>query len=122
MGELIDLAPYLRLRSPAARCAGRGPARPLPRSLRRGRKGDCESCERRAAVAEVFRSDAVEAGLGGPAAVRALSGGGAAARRCGPDARRAELLLASGCAARERSIRMQLDWDVRRAARARSTA
>jgi hypothetical protein len=106
VGELIELAPYLRLRSPVAgtgRTCGAPPAR----------EGDCESCASRAAVAEVFRSDAVVAGLGGRLQCARCLAAELRRKRCGPEAQRAEHLLSARLRAATRALRIELEWDVR---------
>ena len=113
MGELIELAPYLRLRSSAARGAGPVPPSPVHCALPPAREGVCESCSRRDAVAEVFRSDAVEAGLGGRLQCARCLAGELRRKRCGPDARHAERMLALRLRGALRTIRVDLDWDVR---------
>ena len=107
MGELIDLAPYLALRS-GARRPGRDPQDPP-----QARAGTCESCGGRAAVAEVFRSDAVAAGLGGRLQCARCLAAELRRARCGPDARRAERLLALRLRGAAHPLRLELAWDVR---------
>jgi hypothetical protein len=85
----------------------------LHSALPLAREGICESCGRRAAAAEVFRSDAVEAGLGGRLQCARCLAGELRRKRCGPDARRAELALALRLRGALRPIRIELDWDVR---------
>jgi hypothetical protein len=104
MGEVIELAPYLSLRS-----------RQFPESpeAQPARAGRCESCALRAAAAEVFRSDAVAAGLGGRLQCARCLAAELRRGRCGPDARRAEARLAWRLRGAEHSIAIRIDWDVR---------
>jgi hypothetical protein len=102
MGEVIDLARY-RIPRP-----GRPPEAPCAPA----REGICESCTSRRAVAEVFRSDAVDSGLGGRLQCGRCLAAELRAGRCGPDARRAEARLAWLLRGRERSLRIELEWDV----------
>jgi hypothetical protein len=104
MGDVIDLAPYLSLRSRVF------PGSPEPRPARAGR---CESCAQREAAAEVFRSDAVAAGLGGRLQCARCLAAELRRGRCGPEARRAETQLAWKLRDAEHSIAIQIDWDVR---------
>jgi hypothetical protein len=98
LGELIDLARYRGLEAPAAGAA---------------REGACESCMGRAAVAEVFRSDAVAAGLGGRLQCQRCLAAELRRGRCAAESRRAELRLARRLRGAVRAVRVELDWDVR---------
>ena len=125
MGELIELAPFLQLRSastigtgdsrrtPTLALAGRGPSRPLPEARPEARSGQCESCTRRSAAAEVFRSDALAAGLGGRLQCERCLAADLRRGRCGPDAARVQALLARRLRGTDRAIRLRVDWDVR---------
>jgi len=103
MGEVIDLSRYRMPRAARPQVPDRPPAR----------EGTCESCAGRKAVAEVFRSDAVESGLGGRLQCGRCLAAELRAGRCGPDARRAEARLAWLLRGREHSVRLELEWDVR---------
>jgi hypothetical protein len=102
MGEVIELSRY-RMPRPAR---PQGPNRPP------ARQGTCESCGGRKAVAEVFRSDAVESGLGGRLQCGRCLAAELRAGRCGPDARRAEARLAWLLRRCAHSVRIELEWDV----------
>jgi hypothetical protein len=108
VGELIQLKPYLDLRSAARRSARREPAAPQPEA----RSGACESCEKRSARAEVFRSDALAAGLGGRLQCERCLAAELRRGRCGPDARTTQRLLAQRLRGALRTLRLEVDWDV----------
>jgi hypothetical protein len=82
--------------------------------LPEARTGTCESCARREAAAEVFRSDAVAAGLGGRLQCARCLAAELRHGRCAPDARRVHLLLAQRLRGAQRTLRLEVDWDVRR--------
>jgi hypothetical protein len=65
-------------------------------------------------VAEVLRSDAVRAGLGGRLQCARCLAAEVRRARCGPEARRAELKLAQRLRGADLPVRIELEWDVRR--------
>ncbi len=124
LGELIDLLPYLERRRPAAPVlAGPPPDDDLDHEIvldlldeleATRDEGVCESCRRRPAVAEVHRSDAIDAGLGGMLQCRRCLASELSHNRCGPEARRAEWAVAAVLREADQVVRIDIAWDTGR--------
>jgi hypothetical protein len=123
VGKLIDITPYLAER----RLGGAAPCWKLEveedlelvhdvlQEMEAARAaGLCDTCGRRRAVAEVFRSDAVEAGLGGMYQCRSCLCGDLQHNRVGPAAKRAEWVLAQLLTGADALLRIELEWDPHR--------
>lgn len=132
MGTLIDLRPHLEARRQAREDVETSPERlwrgeseivsDLLEDLERARAlGLCDTCGSDAAVAEVYRSDAVEAGLGAMYQCQTCLAGELRFRRSGTEARQIHWWIAHLMRERRGLVPVHITWD-RRAERAVAVA
>jgi hypothetical protein len=123
LGEVIDLMPRLAERRAMAerkqlvRLGEPEPelVRDLLDELEATREdGLCETCTRYFAVAEVFRSDALDAGLGSILQCRRCLSAELGHNRSLAEAKRAEWVVSSLLGDDTGIVRLQIDWDISR--------
>jgi hypothetical protein len=124
VGKLIDITPYLAERRLTGGAAPRWRVeveaeidlvRDVLQEMEAARNaGLCDTCGRRRAVAEIFRSDAVAAGLGGMYQCHTCLRGELQHNRPAHAARRAEWLLTQILGDRDTVVRLELEWDPHR--------
>ena len=123
MGELIDLMPRLAERRAVAerkQLVRLGePEAELVRDLldefeATRAEGLCETCTRYFAVAEVFRSDALDAGLGSILQCRRCLSAELSHNRDQAEAKRAEWVVSSLLGDGRDIVRLEIDWDISR--------